>query len=30
VIKIEGVTKAEMIAVLKQVKDEAIIDVREV
>ena len=30
VIKIEGVTKAEMIAVLKQVQDEAIIDVREI
>ena len=29
VIKIEGVTKEEMIAVLKQVKGEAIIDVRE-
>ena len=30
VIKIEGVTKAEMIAVLKQVKDEEILDVREI
>jgi acetoin utilization protein AcuB len=30
VIKIEGVTKEEMIAVLKQVEGEAIIDVREV
>jgi len=30
VIKIEGVTKAEMIAVLKQIKDEEIIDVREI
>ena len=30
VIKIEGVTKEEMIAVLKQVKGEEIIDVREV
>ena len=30
VIKIEGVTKEEMIAVLKQVKGEEIIDVREI
>jgi acetoin utilization protein AcuB len=30
VIKIEGVTKAEMIAVLQQVRDEEIIDVREI
>jgi acetoin utilization protein AcuB len=30
VIKIEGVTKEEMIAVLKQVQDEEVVDVREI
>ena len=30
VIKIEGVTKEEMIAVLQQVKDEEVVDVREI
>ncbi len=30
VIKIEGVTKEEMVAVLQQIKDEEVVDVREI